>query len=371
MKIKKTIKAALAVLLTGALLVGCGSAAGKSASSGKGGSSSSSKKAEGQPLSTEKIDSGTKDAKKKDVTLNLADMSVYGIAIFNYSKELGLLDHYFDDLPYNVTINLSEWASGVDQDTAFAANEIDFSSMGNLPAVTGAANGYGTKIIAVNLMYNHDYVLVARKDAGVKTAADLKGKKVGTYLGTVTHYAVAKYLESAGLSLNDVDLLNVQQEAANSLRSGDIDAAVLGNIQAHQLQDEGTVTILDENQTPIYNYVVGREAFFKKYPDLTERVLKLINDTWEQVDADKERYEEFYAEKSGEDLDVVKESWSDGVQGFPERYATDFTEEDLKEYHSFTDWMKQNKYLDSKVDVDKLLDLTYIKKLNPGVTTKE
>jgi ABC-type nitrate/sulfonate/bicarbonate transport system substrate-binding protein len=148
-------------------------------------------------------------------------MSVYGIAIFNYAKEIGLLDGYFDDLDYDVDVELSEWASGVDQNTAFAAGEIEFSSMGNIPAVSGAASGYGTKILAVNYLYDNEYVLAARADSGIKTTADLKGKNVGTYVGTVTHYAVAKYLEKAGLTLDDVNLLNVGAEAVTSLRNGD------------------------------------------------------------------------------------------------------------------------------------------------------
>ena len=161
------------------------------------------------------------DHGKEKVELHLVDMSVYGIAIFNYAKEIGLLDGYFDDLDYDVDVELSEWASGVDQNTAFAAGEIDFSSMGNIPAVSGAASGYGTKILAVNYLYDNEYVLAARADSGIKTTADLKGKNVGTYVGTVTHYAVAKYLEKAGLTLDDVNLLNVGAEAVTSLRNGD------------------------------------------------------------------------------------------------------------------------------------------------------
>ncbi|MDR1629536.1 MAG: ABC transporter substrate-binding protein, partial [Oscillospiraceae bacterium] len=130
------------------------------------------------------------------INLRLADMSVYGIAIFNYAEKIGLLGGYFDDLEgYDITVELSEWASGVAQNEAFAAGQIEFSSMGNLPAVTGAVSGYGTKILAVNYLYDDEYVLVARKGSGVETIADLRGKNVGTYVGTVQHFAVAKYLE--------------------------------------------------------------------------------------------------------------------------------------------------------------------------------
>lgn len=300
------------------------------------------------------------NAEKEKVDLHLADMSLYGIAIFNYAEEIGLLDGYFDDLDYDVNVELSEWASGVDQNSAFAAGEIDFSSMGNIPAVSGTSGGYGTKILAVNYLYDNEYVLVARTDAGIESISDLSGKNIGTYVGTVTHYAIAKYLEAGGLSIDDVNLLNVGAEAATSLRSGDIDATVIGNIEAHQLEEEGTVTILSEDQVPIYNYVIGREEYASQYPEITVRVLELINDTWDYALEHQQEYMEFYSGVSGVDLSVIEASWADN---FPIKSAKDFDDEDYQQYLDFVDWMKSVDYVAEDVDADSLLDLTYVKSL--------
>lgn len=311
---------------------------------------------------TEKTVSNTDDnSQKEKVTVRLADMSVYGIAIFNYAEKIGLLDGYFDDLEnYDVTVELSEWASGVDQNTAFAAKQIDFSSMGNIPAVSGASSGFGTKIIAVNYLYDDEYVLVAREGSGVKKVEDLKGKNVGTYVGTVTHYAVAKYLENAGLTVDDVNLLNVASETATSLRNGDIDAGVLGNVVAHQVEEEGAGYILSEDRVPIYNYVVGRTEFTEKYPEITVRVLQLINDTWDYALEHQQEYIEFYSGVSGTDIATVEASWKDN---FPIKSAKDFDEADYNAYIEFVDWMKDIEYVSEDVNADDLLDLTYVKQL--------
>ena len=301
------------------------------------------------------------NSKKEKVTVRLADMSVYGIAIFNYADKIGLLDGYFDDLEdYDVTVELSEWASGVDQNTAFAAKQIDFSSMGNIPAVSGASSGFGTKIIAVNYLYDDEYVLVAREGSNVKKVEDLKGKNVGTYVGTVTHYAVAKYLENAGLTVDDVNLLNVASETATSLRNGDIDAGVLGNVVAHQIEEEGAGYILSEDKIPIYNYVVGRTEFTEKYPEITVRVLQLINDTWDYALEHQQEYMEFYAGVSGTDLATVEASWKDN---FPVKSAKDFDTSDYDAYLELVDWMKGIEYIGADVNPDDLLDLSYVKQL--------
>lgn len=340
----KFLSSILATVLVAGVLTGCG---GEQVNENK------------TKADTEVVSQEVKE--KEQVTVRLADMSVYGIAIFNYAEEIGLLDGYFDDIEgYDISVELSEWASGVDQNTAYAANQIDFSSMGNIPAVSGASNGLGTKIIGVNYMYDEGFLLVVREGSGIESLKDLKGRNVGTYVGTVSHYAVAKYLEFAGLSLDEVNLLNVGAETVNTLRNGDIDAGVLGTVVAHQIEEEGTGHILSEEKVPIYNYVIGRTEFIEKYPEITVRVLELINETWDYALDHKQEYIEFYAEKSGTELSTVEASWKDN---FPIKSAKDFDENDYEAYINFVDWMKGIEYISADVNPDDLLDLSYVKQL--------
>lgn len=361
MRSKKIVSLLLAAAVSGGLLAGCGNDTNDSS-----GNQSNEPVAESSDEAETESSGATEDnreipAEKEKVELRLADMSVYGIAIFNYAEEIGLLDGYFDDLDqYDITVELSEWASGVDQNTAYAAGEIDFSSMGNIPAVTGVSNGYGTKILAVNYLYDDEYVLVAREGSGIESAEDLAGHNVGTYIGTVTHYAVAKYLESAGLTVDDVNLLNVGAETVTSLRSGDIDAGILGKVVAQQLEQDGTGYIVSDEKVPIYNYVVGNEEFAQKYPDITVRVLQLINDTWDYALEHQEEYEEFYANAAGLEVDTIKAAWEGN---FPIKSAKDFDDADYAAYIEFVEWMKSIEYISEDVDPDELLDLTYVKQL--------
>lgn len=349
MKKKKILSLLLTAAMAAGLLIGCGD------------SSDVDQTSQNSGANTEVSDSGTDDSTETEkVTIRLADMSVYGIAIFNYADEIGLLDGYFDDLGYDVTVELSDWASGPDQNTAFAAGEIDFSVMGNIPAVTGASNNYGTKIIAVNWLYDDEYVLVAREGSGIESVEDLAGHNIGTYIGTVTHYAVAKYLEYGGLTVNDVNLLSVGTETATSLRSGDIDAGVLGLLDAQQLQQEGTADIVASETVQIYNYVIGNEEFVEKYPEITVRVLQLINDTWDYALEHQDEYIEYFAGVSGINEEYLRLSWEDN---FPIKNAKDFDDEDYAAYTELVEWLKSVEYVSEDIDPDDLLDLTYVKQL--------
>ena len=119
--------------------------------------------------------------------------------------------------------------------------------------------------------------------------------------------------------------------------------------------------LLDDDQVPIYNYVVGSEAFAEKYPEITEKVLELINDTWDYADSHQDEYIKFYADASGQDVATVEAAWKDN---FPQRYASDFSDDDKKAYEEFVDWMKSVDYVGKDVDSDSLLDLSYMEKIS-------
>ena len=119
--------------------------------------------------------------------------------------------------------------------------------------------------------------------------------------------------------------------------------------------------LLDDDQVPIYNYVVGREAFAEKYSEITEKVLELINDTWDYADSHQDEYIKFYADASGQDVATVEAAWKDN---FPQRYASDFSDDDKKAYEEFVDWMKSVDYVGKDVDSDSLLDLSYMEKIS-------
>lgn len=70
------------------------------------------------------------------------------------------------------------------------------------------------------------YRIVARKSAGIRRVADLKGKRITTPPNTSAHYYLVKMLRKAGLSESDVTLVNVTPvtEMSRALKDGRVDA---------------------------------------------------------------------------------------------------------------------------------------------------
>lgn len=76
-------------------------------------------------------------------------------------------------------------------------------------------------------LYNETIQLVALESSGIKTVADLKGKKVSVgAAGSGTEANARQILEAAGLSYSDIKVQYLSfGESANNMKDGNIDAA--------------------------------------------------------------------------------------------------------------------------------------------------
>lgn len=70
--------------------------------------------------------------------------------------------------------------------------------------------------------------LVALKDGKIKTIKDLQGKKIGYSAPEIDGIMLASILKTAGLSISDVQLINVRFNLMQSLLAGKIDCFVGG-----------------------------------------------------------------------------------------------------------------------------------------------
>ena len=83
--------------------------------------------------------------------------------------------------------------------------------------------------------------LTVLRDGPVKTLADLRGKKIGYSVPGFEEIYVGTMIETAGLRLSDVTLINVNFGLSTALLSGRVDAIIGGfrNFELNQLDIEG------------------------------------------------------------------------------------------------------------------------------------
>jgi len=122
-------------------------------------------------------------------------------------------------------VKIFKFDSGKTTRDAMISGRIDIGVIGATPFVIGAAKGE-MEAIAVALYGAKTLSVVANAKSGIKSVADLKGKKVGSQLGSATDFVFQnKILPKFGLSKNDVQVINVTfQNHVSALVAGSIDA---------------------------------------------------------------------------------------------------------------------------------------------------
>lgn len=103
--------------------------------------------------------------------------------------------------------------------------------------------------------------LMVRADGPVATLADLRGKRIGYSVAGVEQALVAALLAQAGLTLGDVEMVNVNWALTPALMSGQVDATIGGyrNFELTQMRlagGEGRCFFLEEEGLPAYDELI-------------------------------------------------------------------------------------------------------------------
>lgn len=122
-------------------------------------------------------------------------------------------------------IQWTEFPAAAPLAEALNAGAVDSGPIGDAPAIFALAAGTRIKLIGVNRSDPYGTAVLVRPDSPLKTAADLKGKRIGTNRGSIGHFVTLKALASAGLKPEDADIRFLPPaDAKLALTNGSVDA---------------------------------------------------------------------------------------------------------------------------------------------------
>ncbi|MFK7764150.1 MAG: ABC transporter substrate-binding protein [Roseobacter sp.] len=103
--------------------------------------------------------------------------------------------------------------------------------------------------------------LLVLKDGPIASPGDLRGRKVGFSVGGVEEAVLGHVLNTHGLSLDDVELINVNWSLSPSLMSGQVDAVIgaFRNFELNQMDIEGVpgrCFFVEEEGLPAYDELI-------------------------------------------------------------------------------------------------------------------
>lgn len=127
-------------------------------------------------------------------------------------------------LPSHITMETVHFANSTEIKTAVVTGSVDFAVTGITAALEGAAQDEPFRVLASAA--DGASAIVAKANKGIRTVADLKGKRIGYVVGSAQDILLRLTLKDAGLDADkDVELVKVAfSDMANALERGDIDA---------------------------------------------------------------------------------------------------------------------------------------------------
>lgn len=182
--------------------------------------------------------------------------------------------------------------------------------------------------------------LVALEGGAVQSIADLKGKKVGYSVGGFETAVLGQMLEGVGLTMDDVELININFALTPALLSQQV-AAVIGafrNFELNQLSlndARGLAFFPEDHGVPAYDelIVLAQEARAQdpKVQAFLQAVERAARDIADDPDG---TWEDFIKEKDGLDDALNALAWRDTAPLLASRVALD-----AARYQSFAAFM--------------------------------
>ncbi|MEM7694741.1 MAG: ABC transporter substrate-binding protein [Pseudomonadota bacterium] len=185
--------------------------------------------------------------------------------------------------------------------------------------------------------------LVALADGPIQSIADLKGATVGFSVGGFEDALLGKMLETEGLSLSDVTLVNVNFALTPALISGRVDAVIgaFRNFELTQLRlegSEGRAFFPEENGVPTYEELIYITRQDRADEDAMSRFLDAVSaaSAW-QADNPEAAEDLFFEANPDIDDALNRQAFKDTLPKFPK----DAKPLDRAKYETFANFMTE------------------------------
>ena len=126
-----------------------------------------------------------------------------------------------------------------------------------------------------------DHQLITKKDRGILTASDLRGRKIGAPQGTTAEFFLGRFLAFNDLAWHEADFVNVNPDDLESaLTTGRVDAVMIWEQWAEKIKKSLENQIRSwpgQSGQKYYWLLVTTDAFIKARPEVLERLFRALD----------------------------------------------------------------------------------------------
>ncbi|MGO4712694.1 ABC transporter substrate-binding protein [Bradyrhizobium sp. 2TAF24] len=209
-----------------------------------------------------------------------------------------------------LTPKATTFASGRLVLDALVGGGVVIGTAAETPVVFAALNGLPVRIIGT-LNRHEPFDLVAIN--AIKTAKDIKGRRIGYSQGTNAHYYLLKLLASEGLTLSDITPVSLNPgDFVSSLSGGAIDAFIWTEPHLSQALAQGPDRfhiIRSPGLYSTYSSIITLQSTIDSKPDLLVKALKALIEADDIIRRDPDAAAALTAERIKLDPAVARAFW--------------------------------------------------------------
>ncbi|MFC7400952.1 ABC transporter substrate-binding protein [Citricoccus sp. GCM10030269] len=237
------------------------------------------------------------------------------------AEDMGLFEDHGIDLEITTLMSTSALAQLV------ASGDADIANLTYQPAFNAMAAGVELRMLSgVQKLQDGMQTVYVKEDSGIESIEDLRGKKIAVAsLGGYGESMVAEALETAGMTLDDVTMVEVSPpETTAAIQRGDVDAGHLTppSRAAVEAEDgQGLEMLIDFNSIPSLEgmpqgALVTSADYYEGHEDLIGNFMDAVDEAAQALEEDPEQDTKYLAELGKFEPsiaeNIVLETWVGG-----------------------------------------------------------
>lgn len=295
------------------------------------------------------------------IEVNMGLMPYFDYAPWAVAEEKGFFEEE------GLTLNSTMFPVEGNVAPALINGSIDIGAFSDTPSITLASQFDDLRMVSFHNVFK-GFAIMSRDEEEIKTYEELlnelgdsqeaanvigeqlKGKSVVTTSGATFYMVLQQALENAGLSLDDIEIIDIEPDAGvSAFISGTGDFYLGGLPQREKLEEEGFIPLISGEEIGPGAVILAGLASTKEYLDSNPEIIEKVENVWFKAME--------YIVDNPEDAYGIMASWSneqdggsstaDDVKGFFEDYvvlAKTLEETEQMFYDSSSEYYWNNRY---------------------------
>lgn len=204
--------------------------------------------------------------------------------------------------PLGVSVDWVEFTAGPPLVEALNVGAIHLGWTGDAPPIFGQSAGAAISYVAALPSNGEGEAIIAKKDSGIASIADLKGRKVGVGKGTSAHNLLVAALEANGLQFADVEPVYLgPADAAAAFATDKIDAWSIWDpfLAIAETRYQPTVLVRSPDVLQVNTFFLANTGFAAEHAPVIAAVLQALAEAADWADRHRDEVAQALAEVTG------------------------------------------------------------------------